>query len=108
MVGKLARVGERVESIDPGSKQAHLRAEASAALVIKRVEQVLFGGAQSAVQGDEQFGALLGGDHATSATVGRVGAALDESGRFEIVQQIGHDRAVDAEVLGEGELAPNH
>ena len=27
--------------------------------------------------------------------------------RFEVVEQVGHDRAVDAEVLGQGELAPD-
>jgi hypothetical protein len=76
-----------------------LGAESAATRVIERVEQVLFGCAQTAVQGNQQLGSLLRGDDATSAAVCRIGAAPDESGRFEIVQEIGHDRAVDAETL---------
>ena len=50
---------------------------------------------------------MLGGDNTASSPVGRIRSAFDEVGRLEIIEEIGHDRAVDAEMLRQGELAPN-
>ncbi len=41
---------------------------------------------------------------AAGAPVGRVGLALDEPGPLDVVEQVGHDGPVDAELLGEGQL----
>lgn len=46
-----------------------------------------------------------GDDDLAGAAVGGVGAAFDEAGAFQVVQQVGHDGAVDAELLGQGDLA---
>ncbi len=59
------------------------------------------------IEACEKFVALLGGDDSASAPVGWIKAALDQARRFEVVQEVGHDGAVDTEVLGEGELAAN-
>lgn len=49
----------------------------------------------------------MGGQDPAGAPVGRIGAALDQAGGFEVIEEVGHDRTVDSEVLGESELAPN-
>jgi hypothetical protein len=59
------------------------------------------------VEGHEELGALSGGHDTASAPIGGIRAALDQAGRLEVVEEIGHDRAVDTEVLGQGELADN-
>ena len=50
---------------------------------------------------------MLRGDDSAGSPICRIRSAFDEARRFEIIEQIGHDRAIDAEVLGQGELAPN-
>ena len=59
---------------------------------------------EAVVEGHEELGALFGGNDVASAPVGGGGATQDEARRFEVIQEVGHDRAVDAEVLGQGEL----
>ena len=57
------------------------------------------------IEGREELDAQLRGDDSASSPVGRIGAALDQPGRFEVIEEVGHDRSVDSEVLGQGELA---
>jgi hypothetical protein len=52
----------------------------------------------------EEFVSLLGGDDSAGAPVGRIRTWLDQARSFEVIQDVGHDRTVDSEVLGEGEL----
>jgi hypothetical protein len=59
------------------------------------------------VEVHEDLGAVWGGHDTASAPVGGIRAALDQAGCFEVVEEIGHDRAVDPEVLGQGQLAAN-
>jgi hypothetical protein len=59
------------------------------------------------VELDKELGAMLRGDDSASSPISRIRSAFDEVRRFKIVEEIGHDRAIDAEVLGQGELAPN-
>jgi hypothetical protein len=47
----------------------------------------------------------LSGDDSASSPVGGIGAAFDEPRRFQIIEEVGHDRSVDSEVLGQGKLA---
>jgi len=47
----------------------------------------------------------LRGDDSASAPVGRIGTALDQFRGFQVIEEVGHDRSVDSEVLGQGELA---
>ena len=49
----------------------------------------------------------MGRDDSARSPVGRIRAALDQFGPFEIIEEVGHDGSVDSEVLGEGELATN-
>ena len=60
---------------------------------------------EAVIEGREKLGAELRGDDSPSSPVGRIGAALDEARRFEVIEEVGHDRSVDSEVLGQGELA---
>ena len=60
---------------------------------------------EAVIEAGEEFVALSGGDDSAGTPVGRIRAALDQVRRFEVIEKIGHDRAVDSEVLGEGELA---
>ena len=60
---------------------------------------------EAVIEGREELGAELRGDDSASSPVGRIGAALDQASRFEVIEEVGHDRSVDSEVLGQGELA---
>ncbi len=51
--------------------------------------------------------AVLRCDNSARPPISRIRAALNQVRCLEVVEEIGHDRAVDAEVLGQGELAPN-
>ena len=62
---------------------------------------------EAVIEGREELGAELCGDDSASSPVGRIGAALDQPRRFQIIEEVGHDRSVDSEVLGQGELATN-
>jgi hypothetical protein len=62
---------------------------------------------KAVIERREEIGAVLSGDDSARSPVGRVEAALDQSGRFEIIEEVCHDRSVHSEVLGEGELAIN-
>ena len=62
---------------------------------------------ESVIEAGEEFDALSGGDDSAGAPVGRIRATLDQARRFEVIEEVGHDRSVDSEVLGEGELACN-
>jgi hypothetical protein len=55
----------------------------------------------------KELGAMLSGDNSASSPISRIRSALDEVRRFQIIEEIGHHRAVDAEVLRESELAPD-
>ena len=60
---------------------------------------------QAVIEVGEELDALLGGDDSAGAPIGRIRTALDKTRCFEVVEQVGHDRAVDAEVLSQSELA---
>jgi hypothetical protein len=60
---------------------------------------------EAVIEGREELGAELRGDDSASSPVGRIGAALDQFRRFQVIEEVGHDRSVDSEVLGQGELA---
>jgi hypothetical protein len=54
---------------------------------------------EAVIESRQEFGALFGSDNSASAPVGRIGAAFDQAGGFEVVEEVGHDCAVDSEVL---------
>jgi hypothetical protein len=60
---------------------------------------------KAVIEGGEELGAELCGDDSVSSPVGRIGAALDQFRGFQVIEEVGHDRSVDSEVLGQGELA---
>ena len=105
MVDEVTRCIDRVECIDPGGELAKLTAERVALSGIGWFEDECLGGPEPLVQLGEQRGTALGGHHSASAPVGGIRTALDEPGCLEVVEQVGHDRAIDAEMLGQGELA---
>jgi hypothetical protein len=53
----------------------------------------------------EELGAVMGGDDSASSPISWIGATFDEVRPFEVIEEVGHDRAVDAKALGQGELA---
>ena len=50
---------------------------------------------------------MRGGDDSASSPIGRVTATLDQVRHLKVIEQVGHDRAVNTEMLGEGELTAN-
>jgi hypothetical protein len=60
-------------------------------------KQVLFGAAEALVQLGQDLPAVRGRGHPAGTPVHRVRLALHEAGAFEVVKQVGHDGAVDAE-----------
>jgi hypothetical protein len=54
---------------------------------------------EAVIEGRQELGSLFGGDDATGAPICRIGAAFDQAGGFEVIEQVGHDGAVDSEVL---------
>jgi hypothetical protein len=60
---------------------------------------------KAVIEGREEFGAELRGDDSASSPVGRIGTAFDQFRGFQVIEEVGHDRSVDSEVLGQGELA---
>ena len=42
------------------------------------------------------------------APIGRIRPTFDQACRFEVIEQVGHDGAVDTEMLRQGQLAPHH
>jgi hypothetical protein len=60
---------------------------------------------KAVIEGREELGAELCGDDSASSPVCRIGAALDQPRRFQVIDEVGHDRSVDSEVLGQGKLA---
>jgi hypothetical protein len=71
-------------------------------------EHMVLSRPEAVIQGHEQLGTPWRSDDSPSSPIRRVGAAFDQVCRFKVVEQIGHDRAIYAEVLGQGELASNH
>ncbi len=80
-------------------------AKCISSLATKWGKQIGLRSPESVVEAAEEFVALLGGDDPAGAPVGRIGATFDQTRGFEVIEQVGHDRPVDAEVLGQGELA---
>jgi hypothetical protein len=107
LLSEITRAIERVESVGPCSEQPNLGAEGLACLAVERGEQIGLSRPEAVVEGREELGAELRGDDSASSPVGRIGAALDQARRFEVIEEVGHDRSVDSEVLGQGELATN-
>ncbi len=62
---------------------------------------------EAVVEGGEELGPLLGDDDVARAPIGRIRSTFDQAGRFEIIEEVGHDGAVDTQMLGQGELAPH-
>ena len=97
--------GERVESAGSCRQYPDLGAEGLARLRVERCKQVRLRRLKAVIEGGEEFGAELGGDDSASSPVCRIGAALDQLRRFEVIEEVGHHRSVDSEVLGQGKLA---
>ena len=62
---------------------------------------------EALIEAGEELDAVLGGDDSAGSPISRIWVALDQGRRFEVIEEVGHDGAVDAEVLGQGELAPD-
>ncbi len=60
---------------------------------------------KAVIEGSEEFGAELRGDDSASSPVDRIGPAFDQFRGFQLIEEVSHDRSVDSEVLGQGELA---
>jgi hypothetical protein len=103
----ITRAIEWVESVGSCGEQPNLGAEGLALLGVERREQMSLRRSEAVIKGREELSATLGGDDSPSSPVGRIGATLDQVRRFEVIEEVGHDRPVDPEVLGQGELATN-
>ncbi len=102
----LARRLERFARARVDGQAAQEPAEQLAILPgVQAAEQLFLGGAQLLVELGPGAAALRGGHDPPGPPVSRVGAALDEPGGLEVVEQVGHDRAVHAQALGQGLLA---
>jgi len=76
-------------------------------LAVERGEQIVLRCPEPVIEGCEELGAEFACDDSASSPVGGVGPTLDQLGRLEIVEEVGHDRSIDPEVLGQGKLAAN-
>ena len=74
-------------------------------LAVQAAQHLLLGGTQPLARIGQGVAAARGGQDAAGPAVGRVGASLDEPGRLEVVEQVGHDRAVHPQAVGQGQLA---
>ena len=104
-MSKVTRTVGRVESIELSGEQPNLSTECVARSCAKRGQQVGFCCPEAVIEAAEEFVALLGGHDPVGPPVGRIRAALDQAGGLEVIEEVGHHRTVDSEVLGEGELA---
>jgi hypothetical protein len=107
LVRQLTWTIERVESVEPSGEQANLGAERLASVLVKGGQQVGLRLPETPIEFGEELRAVLGSDNPASSPIGWIRAALDQLRRLEVIEEVGHHRAVDAEVLGQGELAPN-
>jgi hypothetical protein len=105
LVSKVAWAGGRVDSIELGGEQPDLGPEGIPRLSAKRRQQVGLRCSEPVIETGEQFVSLSGGDDSTGAPIGRVRTALYQAGCFEVIQEVGHDGAVDPEMLGQRQLA---
>ena len=80
-------------------ERSQLRAKEPLRLFAEGVQEICLGVAEPSVEGHEQVDAVWGGNDAACPAIGRVGPALNQPGIFEIIEEVCHDRAVDAEVL---------
>jgi hypothetical protein len=79
-------------------------AEALARVVVKGSQQVRLCRTEAVIESRQELGSLSGDDDAAGAPIGRIGAAFDQAGDLEVIEEVRHDRAVDSEVLRQGEL----
>jgi hypothetical protein len=106
-VREIARSVGQGERVRPCRNQPNLGAEGLACLVVERGKHIGLGCPEPVIEGLEELGAELRRDDSASSPVGGVGPTLDQLGRLEIVEEVGHDCSVDTEVLGQGKLAAN-
>jgi len=100
----VAGAGDRVEVVAAGGQPLEQCLEAGLIVAGQAAEDVRLQAVEAAAELLERGAAVVGGDDGARAAVGRVGPALEQAGLFHVVEQVGHDRAVDAEALGD-ELA---
>ena len=63
---------------------------------------------ETVVKCGQELPSPLGRDNLASPPIRRIGATLDQFRRLEIIEQVGHDGAVDAEMLRQGKLASHN
>ena len=105
LFGELARAVDRVQGVDMDGHRSELRPEIGAPGVVEWGEQVCLGGLQAVIEGGQEPGALGGDDDSASSSIGGIGLTFDQPGPFEVIEEVGHDRPVDAQVVGQGQLA---
>jgi hypothetical protein len=104
---ELTRIVDSIEAVDVCGEESNLGAERLTCLLVKWCEEVCLGRSEAVVEGVEELCALLGDDDLPSPPIGRIRPAFDQVCRFEVVEEVGHDGAVDTQMLGQGELAPH-
>jgi hypothetical protein len=88
-------------------KEPNLGAERLTCLLVEWCEEVCLGRSEAVVEGSEELGPLLGDDDLASPPIGRIRPTFDQVCRFEIIEEVGHDGAINTQMLGQGELAPH-
>jgi FMN-dependent NADH-azoreductase len=102
--GELLRHLARVHLSHLGGEPSQELAEHVALRGVERREQVLLGLAEPMFQLTEPPLPGVAEDHLPGASIGGIGTASDQSCGLELVEQVGHHGAVDAQLVGEGEL----
>jgi hypothetical protein len=100
-----AQVTAGVDTVHVVCHAAEQPAELRALVGVERAQDRLLGGPHTPGKPEASAPPRLGRDDLPPPPVCRAGAALDESSRHEVVDEIGHHRAVDPEVGRETELA---
>src|SRR5215469_2273328 len=95
----------RIQVVHAGRQDAQELAESRLVSWLQAREQVLLGAGETGVQVLENLAPMRSGGYPAAAAVGGVGLTLDQAGAFQVVEQVGHDRAVDAQALGHRGLA---
>jgi hypothetical protein len=70
-------------------------------------EEVGLCGPKTPLKLGKEVGAVLSGDNSVRPPISRIRAALNQVRCLEVIEEIGHDCAVDAEVLSQRELTPD-
>ena len=86
-------------------ERANLVTERLALRIVEGSKELGLSHTKPFVEMGEKRNTLLRGDDPASPPIRWIGAPLNQGGRFEIIEEVGHHRPVDPEMLSECQLA---